>query len=352
MRAHGWFFCVAALASMSDGAFAESDVCVEMAHAIGMSSQKFLDVDQAAAVREADICEKEWSKASSEKKLQIEASYKLLSGSLDAGAVDMEERQKEVCKGEYGDTWRRRITNREALSLSNEAASLLTACLELSSNSLRPRFKTANVNEVTFSVQYMPSVVAELNIKQFGPSNYDDLDCTITKDNSVVKVKKVTDTSQSLKPSDSVSLNCRRQIKKKEIEGVTYQCTDEEIFTIATSGTVQSIKIPRECTEEIGPSRADQLEAKVNQLSQSIDERLRGLERKLSEKAQADVLDRRVAELSEALGKKVNTGEDLQLTNQLGSCLGAKKVTGGNWPVELVYCDSGDYRVWQLGPKR
>jgi hypothetical protein len=49
------------------------------------------------------------------------------------------------------------------------------------------------------------------------------------------------------------------------VNGVTYDCTKETIFVIATSSPVKAIKIPRVCSETIQESRADRIEKKADE---------------------------------------------------------------------------------------
>jgi hypothetical protein len=165
-------------------------------------------------------------------------------------------------------------------------------------------------------------------------------------------VKDVTDTRQTIQPSDSVSLECLRNIKKKEIQGVAYECVDEDIFTIATSGTVQSIKIPMECAQEVGPSRADQLEAKVTQLTALMNAELGKLGATLNDKASTADLEARFNHVGKLLESKANAEGVQVMTNGLGSCMAVlNKPLAGTpfWPLVMVPCNKdGPYQVWKI----
>lgn len=340
-------FCLIALAASIDYTFA-SDPCVDMTEAIGKNYQRQLDADQMRAVRKADFCSEDYNTASSDKKLQLQASYKLFSGSGSASDQQVTVEQSKVCKGEFGEIWRDKVSSSEALTFSNEAASVITACLNLAANGLRPKVETGNLNKIVFSAHYVAGVVAPLKIKQFGPSTFDGLKCTISKGGAIIKVKDVTDTSQTIQPSDSVILECLRDIKKKEIDGVMRQCVDEDIFSIATAGTVQSIKIPSICVEDIGPTKANVLEAKLDQLEQRYAE----LQDKLGTKAEAADLEARASSLSKALESKANAAS-VQMMTDLGSCVGVLEyaLPGGFWPVVMVPCDkNGKHQVWKILP--
>jgi hypothetical protein len=119
-------------------------------------------------------------------------------------------------------------------------------------------------------VQGWAKLVGDIKIKQFGPSDITKASCTITKEGSALHMTKITDAAQTLRPADSVLLTCLRELKDKNIDGVTYKCTDETIFSIATSGTTKSIKIPKICNQTIEKSRADQLKTQIDEIAASI----------------------------------------------------------------------------------
>jgi hypothetical protein len=110
-----------------------------------------------------------------------------------------------------------------------------------------------------------------------------------------------------LQASDSVVLTCLRELKNTNIEGVTYSCTDETIFSIATSGTTKSIKIPKLCSQTIEDSRADKLEKHIDESIKSV----KGELDKLNEKV--DVIQSSISAMQSvsSTGKVNGTHRDI-----------------------------------------
>ena len=264
-------FCNLAAIACSGHAMAEENVCVELARTIGLNYQNYLDVDQQQAVAKADLCSDNYSSASSTKQAQLQASYKVFSGSASASDAEVQVAQSHYCEGHFGAYWRNQIKTGEARTVSEEGAAVITNCIELTNKGLFPSLTIANDGqEVALSVQYKPAVVGDIKIKQFGPSDVTKASCTITKEGSTLHMAKITDAAQTLRPADSVLLTCLRELKDKKIDGVTYRCTDETIFSIATSGTTKSIKIPKICNQTIEESRADKLEKQIKQINDQL----------------------------------------------------------------------------------
>jgi hypothetical protein len=136
---------------------------------------------------------------------------------------------------------------------------------------LYPTLEIANEGkEIAMAVQYKPSVVADLQIKIFGPIDLNENTCSVTKGDRTIPLKTPNDVAQTLKPLGSIAINCTRQSKATQINGVNYNCTNETIFTVATSSPVKAIKIPRVCSEVIQESRADRIERKLDEALKQI----------------------------------------------------------------------------------
>ncbi|CAO4176017.1 hypothetical protein [Methylorubrum populi] len=262
---------IAGLLLNSDWAFAEENICVDLATTIGKNYSNYLSVDQQKVVQKADLCSENYEFASSAKRAQLEASYKVFSGSASASGDEVRNSQSRECDKKFGDFWRNQITSTEGRNVSAEGASVISQCLALTNDALNPILTMAEKGrEVTFSVQYKPNVSGDIKINMFGPSDLEYNKCVVTSPAGVKDVKKLDDVAQSLAPTQGISMNCKRDARTREINGVKYKCTDESIFTIATSGPVKSIKIPRICDETIMPSRADDLQSQLDKLKKSI----------------------------------------------------------------------------------
>jgi hypothetical protein len=264
-------FCNLAAIACSGHAMAEENVCVELARTIGLNYQNYLDVDQQQAVAKADLCSDNYSSASTTKQAQLQASYKVFSGSASASDAEVQVAQSHYCEARFGAYWRNQIKTGEARTVSEEGAAVITNCIELTNKGLFPSLTIANGGQdVALSVQYKPDVVSDIKIKQFGPSDVTKASCTITKEGSTLHMAKITDAAQTLHPADSVLLTCLRELQDKNIDGVTYRCTNETIFSIATSGTTKSIKMPKICNQTIEESRADKLEKQIKQIDDQL----------------------------------------------------------------------------------
>ncbi|ANV99345.1 hypothetical protein [Bradyrhizobium icense] len=241
--------------------------CVELAKTIGINYSKSLDVDQQRTVAKADLCSESYSKASSSKQAQLQASYKLFSGSGSAAAAEVQEAQSRHCENRYGEYWRNQISSGEARTVSNEGAAVISTCLSMAADSLHPTLDIANEGrEVTMAIQYKPTIQSEIQITLFGPMDLEENKCSVTKQKGVIKLSQPADVSQVLKPTESITISCTRPSHPSQQNGVSYNCTKETIFNIATSGPVKAIKVPRVCSETIQESRADKIENRVQVL--------------------------------------------------------------------------------------
>lgn len=247
------------------------DNCVALAGVIGLNYSRSLSVDQQRSINMAGMCSEKFSSASEAKQGRIKASYKLFSGSTSASRAEVTQSQENHCENKFGDYWYNEITDTESRTFSNEAASVLDTCLKMGQDFLFPSLEVANGGqEVTMSIQYKPNVNSELKIAMFGPMDLQSNTCIITKNGTSTPMTEPSDVSQTLKPTESVTISCTRTSTSTLIDNVTHDCTNETIFHISTSGPVKAIKIPRVCSEKIGRSRADQIESDVKELSNRL----------------------------------------------------------------------------------
>ena len=143
----------------------------------------------------------------------------------------------------------------------------LPICLSMTADFLYPTLEFANDGrEVTMAIQYRPTIQATIQIIGFGPMDLKENTCLVTKDNKVINLSQPGDVSQTLRPTQSITLSCTRPSHATEINGVAYNCTKETIFNVATSGPVKAINVPRVCSETIKESRADKIEQRVQEL--------------------------------------------------------------------------------------
>jgi Resistin len=260
-------FCISSVT----WAIADDNPCVELSRVIGLNYAKNLSVDQQQIVTKADLCSESYSSASSTRQAQLQASYKLFSGSASASADEVQVAQSSQCGGQYGEYWRNQIASAEGRTVSAEGASVIAACFSLTSDALYPVLEVANFGrEITFAMQYRPTTDSTITISQFGPTDLRNNDCTVTKRNTSIPVRNLGDVVQTLGPTKSLSMSCHRRSTVQQINGVENKCTDETIFNIATSGPVKAIKIPRTCEQMVLPSRADRIEDDVKALRTAI----------------------------------------------------------------------------------
>ena len=101
----------------------------------------------------------------------------------------------------------------------------------------------------------------------------------------MIKVNQTNDVAQTLKPLGSITTTCMRKPEPvpTQIDGVTYDCTKETIFVIATSGPVRAVKIPRVCSQTIEPSRADRIEKQVAEATGRLQSQVDSLSAGLNE---------------------------------------------------------------------
>jgi hypothetical protein len=261
------FVCFGAVAAYTNYAVAQSNVCVELAREIGMNYAKSFAADEQHAIAQADLCSEQYSSASQDRKLQLQASYKLFSGSASASDEEVTTAQSKYCENHFGDYWRQQLKSAEARTVSSEGAAVISSCLALTSDALLPTLEIANEGkEITMGIQYKPNFLSDIEIRLFGPIDLKENSCTVTKSGSTVKVSKLSDVSQTLHPTQSVTIVCNRPSQTTMINNVNYTCTRETIFNIATSGPVKTMKIPRVCSQTIQESRADQLEKEIRNL--------------------------------------------------------------------------------------
>jgi hypothetical protein len=248
-----------------NNANADEGTCVELAKTIGINYASYLNIDERRAIAKADMCSENYSGASRSRQAQIEASYRLFEGAASGSDNEITQSQSKYCEGKFGDYWRNQIRTGQAQTISSEGASVINTCLLMNSDFLFPTLVIANAGqEITMAVQYKPTVVAEIKVAQFGPSDLKENSCTVTRENALIDVTQPSDVAQTLKPLGSITTNCKRALASTQIDGVTYQCTKETIFVVATSGPVRAIKIPRVCSETIQESRADRIEKKAD----------------------------------------------------------------------------------------
>jgi hypothetical protein len=65
--------------------------------------------------------------------------------------------------------------------------------------------------EITMAVQYRPTIPADLQIAQFGPSDVTENTCTVTKQNATISVKQPNDVAQTIKPLGMALLQVARE---------------------------------------------------------------------------------------------------------------------------------------------
>lgn len=209
-----------------------------------------MDSDQQRAVSKADLCSESYSTATAEKKAQISASYEQYSGAASGSDTDITQAQASSCEGHFGDYWRSTLKTRDELTVSSEGATVISECLALTESSIVPTLKMVQGGElVELSVQFKPNSSARLVVTRLGPTNLIDNVCKITKpDGSTTSVKSANDTKTVLHETESVLLSCVRKVRPVFQDGVSYNCTDETIFSVATDGPITLMTIPRTCS--------------------------------------------------------------------------------------------------------
>jgi hypothetical protein len=188
-------FCLCAAVSVfSNCANAQEDVCVELAKQVGLNYTKYFDQDQERAIQKADLCSENYSSSSKDRKLQIQASYKVFSGSVTSSDSEVTEAQNKYCESKFGDCCRNKIHTAEARTVSGEGANIIGTCLGLTKSSLLPTLDIANNGtDVTMGIQYVPQTGGPITVKFFGPIDLKENTCVVTKPNSVVPVSRLSD---------------------------------------------------------------------------------------------------------------------------------------------------------------
>ena len=263
---------VIAIILFSNSAFSQENTCVDLAKVVGVNYSRYLDKDEQRSVSKADMCSASYNSASSSTKAQIEAGYLAFSGTASKESSQLQVAQNEICEGKFGDFWRNQIKTGEARLISSEGAAVINTCLNLNTQSLYPNLTMqADGQEFAVSVQYRPTVNSTISVSQFGPVDLTKNDCSVTNGNQFIKASKAADISQTLSPTQSIFMSCKRQLELVKIKDAEYKCSPEVLFAIATSGPVNALKIPRVCTEEIKPARLEALEKDVISKAQELD---------------------------------------------------------------------------------
>lgn len=252
--------------------FAAEDACVELANVIGINSKSTLSQDQQRNVYKADLCISKYSESSGSRRAQIEAAYKVFSFGASGSTEEINKAQENSCDNKFGDFWRSQLTTLEEQTVSTAGVEAISNCLLLKNAALIPNMTmTNNGKQYSVGLHYKPDVGSPLDIKMFSAQDLTYDKCKVTSSGGkVIDVKQMSDVSQKLAASGSVTITCSRPSEETVNEGIKYDCTRETLFVIATSGPITSLKIPRVCSQQFENSKANELIAKINTLDQKV----------------------------------------------------------------------------------
>lgn len=307
--------------------------CEDILRNINYDIQKNYSNLTSEQITSASFCSSDYRYASSSERAQVEASYKLLSGSADGSRERIESEQKSRCGSNFGSAFLQRIGISESLIVSNRAIDALEACYKSTSLQLI----SLNTSNNYFLAQIRWMGVGSIRVFGADVSKLNDgitpvANCKINA-NGILQ-----DGPFSLSPGLPVTLSCDRVSQTRNLdEKISYTEYPEGIVSLITNASTISIPLVRVADWITPISRISDLERKVRIIESDLNSNQTKL---MNSERFANELSNRLSRGKVVIGPP-NGPYDTNRNNQTcpeNSVAVGFRDTIENWALDQFYC--------------
>jgi hypothetical protein len=241
-------------------------ICEAIIRSANYNQYQSVSQNQQYSLQKANFCLAEYDKSTSEQRAQIEASYKVFSGSASGSSEQIRERQRTECDSKYGEYWFSQLGLVSQKVVSDKAMDTVAQCVKAFGSGLRVE-PTFSETETALTVALTWTRSSDLPFRGIIRTPSESVKCRLEN-------RDVGDAGlfngRVIRPGTSATFSCERTAKIETISGEQVSCLPEALVAIDVLESPVTLNLFRRCNTDYLIGRAKKVEGEVQALRSEL----------------------------------------------------------------------------------